>query len=73
MSSDLRRRLERLDRDTSRTRARRRGKIRELPKGEETKIASGHAFHITTHYPSDYLHGNRPLQELLTYASGLEA
>ena len=73
MSSDLRRRLERLDRSTSRARPRRSGQIRDLPKGEETKTASGHAFHINTHYPSDYLHGNRPLQELLTYASGLAA
>lgn len=73
MSSNLRRRLERLDRGTSRERARRRGKIRELPEGEETKTASGHAFHINTHYSSDYLHGNRPLQELLTYASELAA
>ncbi len=73
MSSDLRRRLERLDRGTSRAQPRRRGKIQDLPKGEETKTASGHAFHINTHYPSDYLHGNRPLQELLTYASGLAA
>ena len=73
MSSDLRRRLERLERGTSRARPRRSGEIRDLPKGEETKTASGHAFHINTHYPSDYLHGNRPLQELLTYASGLAA
>ena len=73
MSSDLRRRLERLERGKSRVRPRRRGKIRELPKGEETKTASGLAFHINTYYPSDYLHGNRPLQEVLTYASGLAA
>ncbi len=73
MSSDLRRRLERLDRGTSRARPLRRGKIQDLPKGEETKTASGHAFHINTHYPSDYLHGNRPVQELLTSASGLAA
>jgi len=73
MSSDLRRRLERLERGSSRVRARRSGKIRALPQGKETKTASGLAFHINTHYPSDYLHGNRSLQELLPYASGLAA
>ncbi len=73
MSSDLRRRLERLERGRSRARPRPRGKIRDLPQGEEIKTESGLAYHIDTRYPSDYLHGSRPLQEVLTYASSLAA
>ena len=73
MSSDLRRRLERLERGRSRARPRRRGKIKELPQGEEMETKSGLAYHIDTRYPSDYLHGSRPLQEVLAYASSLAA
>ncbi len=73
MSSDLRRRLERLERGRSRARPRRRGEIKELPQGEEMETKSGLAYHIDTRYPADYLHGSRPLQEVLTYASSLAA
>ncbi|MEE9216482.1 MAG: ribonuclease H-like domain-containing protein [Anaerolineales bacterium] len=73
MSSDLRRRLERLEQGRSRARPRRRVKIRELRQGEEIKTESGLAYHIDTRYPSDYLHGSRPLKEVLTYASSLAA
>lgn len=73
MSSDLRRRLERLERGRTRARPRRRGKIIDLPQGEEIKTDGGLAFYIDTRYPSDYLHGSRPLKEVLAYASSLAA
>lgn len=73
MSRDLRRRLERLERGRPRAQPRRRAKIKDLPKGQEVKTESGVAYHIDSHYPSDYLHGNRPLKEVLTYASSLAA
>ena len=73
MSSDLRRRLERLERGSTRARPRRRGKIQDLPPGEEIKFDEGFVYRIDTRYASDYVHGRRPLQEVLTYASGLAA
>jgi uncharacterized protein YprB with RNaseH-like and TPR domain len=73
VSSDLRRRLERLERGRSRARPTRRGKTKDLPQGEEIETESGLAYHIDTRYSSDYLHGSRPLQEVLTYASSLAA
>ena len=75
MSSDLRRRLERLDRGRSRTQARARPRRRgqDLPPGEEVETTEGLAFRIDTHYPLDYRHGQSSLEEVLSYAPGLAA
>ncbi len=73
MSSDLRRRLERLDRGGTRARPRRRGKVKDLPPGAEIETDSGTSYRIDTHYAPDFLHGRRPLREVLAYTPSLAA
>ncbi|GMR10462.1 MAG: hypothetical protein BMS9Abin28_1283 [Anaerolineae bacterium] len=74
MSSDLRRRLERLERGRPRSRARaRRGGAQDLPPGEEVDTAEGLAYRIDTRYAADYRHGRNSLQDVLSYAPGLAA
>ncbi len=75
MSSDLRRRLERLERGRTRPRARtrRRARAQDLPPGEEVETAEGLAYRIDTRYAADYRHGRSSLQEVLAYAPGLAA
>ncbi|MFQ5922627.1 MAG: ribonuclease H-like domain-containing protein [Anaerolineales bacterium] len=75
MSSDLRRRLERLERGrpSARARTRRRARAQDLPPGEEVETAEGLAYRIDTHYAVDYRHGRSSLQEVLSYAPSLAA
>jgi len=75
MSSDLRRRLERLEsgRPRPRARTRRRARAQDLPPGEEVETAEGFAYRIDTRYSADYRHGRSSLQDVLSYAPGLAA
>ena len=73
MSSDLRRRLERLERRPTRARPRRRTKPQDLPQGEEVESAEGPAYRIDTRYAADYRHGQSSLQDVLSYTPGLAA
>ena len=75
MSSDLRRRLERLERGRPRAReqTRRRARAQDLPPGEEVKTEEGLSYRIDTHYAVDYRHGRSLLREVLSYAPGLAA
>ena len=59
MSSDLRRRLERLERGRPRPREqiRRRARHQALPPGEEVETAEGPSYRIDTRYAVDYRHG----------------
>jgi len=74
MSSDLRRRLERLERGRSRPQPRTRSRgVQDLPPGEEVDTAEGLAYRIDTRYAADYRHGRASLQDVLSYAPGLAA
>ncbi|MEE9217107.1 MAG: hypothetical protein V3U32_06680 [Anaerolineales bacterium] len=75
MSSDLRRRLERLERGRPRAQARtrRRARAHDLPPGEEVETAEGLAYRIDTRYAVDYRHGRSSLREVLSYAPSLAA
>ena len=75
MSSDLRRRLERLERGKRKPspRKRRRTEVRDLPAGEEVETSHGMSYRIDTSYSADYQHGQSPLHEVMRYAPSLAA
>ncbi len=77
MSSDLRKRLERLERGRKRTRrpARPRlpAQIQALPAGTEIDTPAGLAFRIDSHYEPEFKHGQGVLEEVLSFDPGLAA
>ncbi|MFQ5943284.1 MAG: ribonuclease H-like domain-containing protein [Anaerolineales bacterium] len=73
MSSDLRRRLERLERRPARAQKRRPRKARDLPPGEELETAQGLTYRIDTQFSAEFQHGRNSLQEVLSYEPSLAA
>ena len=73
--TDLRRRLERLDRKPRRTRKSQARPLRQqgLPPGVQLDTPYGSAFRIETHYPSETRHGNGRLADLLNADPALAA